>query len=65
MKPADVKNNRYINSGKNSKYKNPKFKAGDHIRVSKQKNIFVKVYTPNRSEEILMITKIEKKKMLH
>ena len=35
MKPADVKNNRYINSGKNSKYKNPKFKAGDHIRVSK------------------------------
>ena len=35
MKPADVKNNTYINSGKNSKYKNPKLKADDHIRVSK------------------------------
>ena len=27
--------------------KNPKFKIGDHVRISKYKNIFVKGYTLN------------------
>ena len=32
--------------------KNPKFKVGDHVRISKYKNAFAKEYTPNWSEKI-------------
>ena len=35
MKPADVKWNTYIDSGKKNNEKHPKFKAGDHVRKSK------------------------------
>ena len=37
--------------------KNPKFKVGDHVRISKYENIFAKGYTPNWSEEIFVISK--------
>ena len=40
MKTADVKNNTYIDSNKEVHDKNPKFKVGDHVRISKYKNIF-------------------------
>ena len=39
--------------------KNPKFKVGDHVRVTKYKNIFAKGYIPNWSEEIFVISKIK------
>ena len=42
MKPVDVKDNTYINIGKNVNDKDPKFQVGDHIRISKYKNIFAK-----------------------
>ena len=43
MKPIDVKDNTYINIGINEiNDKDPKFKVGDHERISKCKNIFVK-----------------------
>ena len=35
-------NNTYINADKE-----PKFKVGDHVRISKYKNIFAKGYTAN------------------
>ena len=35
--------------------KDPKFKVGDHVRISKYKNNFAKGYTPNWSEEFFMI----------
>ena len=41
------------------KKKNPKFKVGDHVRISKYKNIFAKGYTPNWSEEVFIINKIK------
>ena len=41
------------------KKKNSKFKVGDHIRISKYKNIFAKGYMPNWSEEIIIIKKIK------
>ena len=47
MKPIDVKNNTYINIGKEVNDKDPKFKVGCHVRRSKYKNIFAKGYTPN------------------
>ena len=39
--------------------KDPKFKVGDHARISKYKNIFAKGYTPNWSEEVFVIKKIK------
>ena len=45
MKPIDVKDNPYINIGK--EVNDSKFKVGDHVRISKYKNIFAKDYTPN------------------
>ena len=46
MKPVDVKSNTYIDSSKVIKDKDPKFKIGDIIRISKHKNIFEKGYVP-------------------
>ena len=43
-----------------SNEKDPKFKVGDHIRISKFKNIFDKGYTPNWSEEIFVAKKNKK-----
>ena len=59
MKPSDVKDNAYINIGKEVNDNDPKFKAGDHVRISKYKNSFAKGYTPNWSEEIFGIKKIK------
>ena len=61
MKPIDVKDNTYINIDKEFNDKDPKFKVGDHVRISKYKNIFVKCYTPNRCEEIFVTKEIENK----
>ena len=47
MKPFDVKDNTYIDSVKTFNDRDPKFKVGDHVRISKDKNIFAKGYTPN------------------
>ena len=59
MKPIDVKDNTYINIDKDVNNKDPKFKVGDHIGISKYKNIFAKDYTPNWSEEIFVIKGIK------
>ena len=59
MKPVDVKDNTYIDFKKESNDKDPKFKVGDHLRISKYKNIFAKGYMPNWSEEIFVIKKIK------
>ena len=42
MKPVDVKNNTYIDSNKEVNDKDPKFKAGDHVRISKHKTFLLK-----------------------
>ena len=47
MKPVDVKSGNYVEYNVNSNDKDPKFKIGDHVRISKYKNIFAKGYTPN------------------
>ena len=44
MKPVDVKDNTYIDFKKEINDKYPKFKVGDHVRISKYKNIFAKGY---------------------
>ena len=59
MKPVDVKGNTYIDSSKEVNDEDPKFKVGDHVRISKYRNIFAKGYTPNWSEEVLMFKKVK------
>ena len=61
MKPVDVKDNTYIDTIESScsNDKDPKFKVGDHVRMSKYKNIFAKGYTLNWSEEVLVIEKVK------
>ena len=59
MKPVDVKDNTYIDFKKEVNDKNPKFKVGDHVRISKYKIIFTKGYIPNWSEEIFIIENIK------
>ena len=59
MKPVDVKDNTYINSMELHSIKDPKFKVGDHVRISKYKSIFAKGYTPNWSEEVFIIKKVK------
>ena len=59
MKPIDVKDNTYINFEKEVNNKDPKFKVGFYVRISKYKNIFAKGYMPSWSEEIFIISKIK------
>ena len=59
MKPTGVKDNTYIDFGKEVNDNGPKFKAGDHVRISKYKNIFAKDYTPSWSEEVFVIKEIK------
>ena len=61
MKPVDIKDNTYIDSMELSRTndKDPKFEVGDHVRISKYRNISAKGYTPNWSEEVFVIKKLK------
>ena len=39
--------------------KDPRFKVGDHVRISKFKNIFAKGYAPNWSKEVFAVSRIK------
>ena len=57
MKTKDVKDNNLTEYIKEFNKKDPKFKIGDCVRISKYKNIFAKGYLPNWPEEIFIINK--------
>ena len=59
MKPVDVGDDSFADYNEESNEKDPKFKVGDHVRISKFKNVFAKGYTPNWSEEIFIVKKIK------
>ena len=59
MKPIDVGDDSFAEYKEESDEKDPKFKVGDHVSISKYKNIFAKGYNPNWSEEIFFIKKIK------
>ena len=59
MKSVDVKDNTYIDFPKEVYEKNYKFKVGDHVKISKYKCIFDKVYTLNCSEEVFVIKEVK------
>ena len=59
MKSKDVTDIKYVEYSEETNKKDPKFKVGENIKISKYKNIFAKGYTPNRSEEVFIINKIQ------
>ena len=59
MKPVDIKPTVYFDFNKGKNKEGPKFKVGDHVRISKYKNIFVKGFAPNWSEEFSVIEKVK------
>ena len=59
MKPVDVKDDSFAEYNEESNEKDPKFKVGDHVRISKYKSIFAKGYIPYWSEEIFVVKKIK------
>ena len=59
MKPIDVTSDSYAEYNEDSNVTKPKFKVGDHVRISKYKNIFAKGYTQNWSEEVFVVSKIK------
>ena len=59
MKPIDVTGHSYAEYNENFNKKYPKFKVGDHVTISKHKNIFAKGHIPNWSEEVFVVSKIK------
>ena len=69
MKPIGVKDNTYIDSAelhskKEVNNKGPKFKVGDHVRISRYRNISAKGYMPNWSEEVFVIKKVKSQSLM-
>ena len=46
IKPINVTSDSYAEYNEDSNKRNPKFKVGDNVRISKYKNIFAKGYVP-------------------
>ena len=47
VKPINLGDDSFAEYDKKSNEKDPQFKVGDHVRISKYKNIFANRYTPN------------------
>ena len=60
MKPIDVTSNSHAEYNEDSNKKDPKFKVGDHVRISKNKNAFAEGCTSNWLEEVFTVSKIDK-----
>ena len=60
MKPLDVKSGTYIDYRVEYNEKDPIFKVGYQVRISKYKNIIAIGYTPDWSEEVFVIKKKQK-----
>ena len=56
MKPKDIIFVEYIEEANK---KDLKFTVGDHVRISKYKNIFAQGYTPKISEEVFVVNKVQ------
>ena len=58
MRPIDVTSDSYDEYNEDFDKKDPKFKVGDHVRISKYNNMFAKGYAPNWSEEVFAVSEI-------
>ena len=60
MKTADVQLGTYTEYGVGNNNKDPKLNVGDHVRISKCKNIFADGNTQNCSGEVIVIKRVKK-----
>ena len=58
MKRVIIKSNTNIDCSNKINDKNPKFEIDDIVSISKYKNIFEIVYTPNWSDEVFRLKKL-------
>ena len=59
MKPIDVKSKSHAEYNVDYNDKDPKFKIGDHVRISRHKKVSAKEYAPHWSEEVFVIKKVK------
>ena len=59
VKPTDFTDDSYAENNEDFNKKDPTFKVGDNVRISKYKIIFAKRYSPNWSEEFCVVSKIK------
>ena len=59
MKSIDITSDSYAENNEDSNKRNPWFKVGDYVILSKYKNIFAKGFAPNWSDEIFIVSKIK------
>ena len=59
MKPKNVKYYNVTEYIEESNKKDPTFKIGDRVRMSRYKNVFAKGYAPNWSEEVFVVSKVK------
>ena len=59
MKLIDVTDDSDAGYNEESNKKDPTFKVGDHVRISKYKNIFAKGYARKWSEEVFVVSGIK------
>ena len=61
VNPVDVTFDPYAEYKEDSNEKDSKCKVGNHVRISKYKNIFAKGYTQNWLEDVFVVSKIKDK----
>ena len=59
LKPIDVKSKSHAEYNVDCNDKDPKFKIGDHVRISRHKKVSAKEYAPHWSEEVFVIKKVK------
>ena len=59
IKPIEVRSGSYAECNEDSNEKDPNFKVGDHVGISKYKKFFAKGYTQNWSEEAFVNSRIK------
>ena len=59
MKLTDFTSDSCAEYNEDSNEKDLKFKVGEHVRISKYKNIFAKGYTENWSEEVFILSRLK------
>ena len=64
IKTIDATSDSYAKYNEDFNERDPKFKVGDHARISKYKNIFAKGYTQNWSEGLMLLVTQMVKKLL-
>ena len=59
MKPVGVNSSTYFDFDKENNNEDSKLEVGNHVKVTKYKNIFAKGYTPNCPVEVFVINKVK------